>query len=44
LSVFVVPLLAAAGGTVNIGFVGAYSGPNVVPSVFTLNGTVCSSG
>jgi hypothetical protein len=36
--------LTAAGGTVNIGFVGAYSGPNVVPSVFTLNGTVCSSG
>jgi len=35
--------LAAGGGSVNIGFVGGYSGPNVVPSVFTLNGTVCSS-
>ena len=35
--------LAAAGGTVNIGFVGSYSGPNVAPSAFTLNGTQCTS-
>ncbi len=33
----------AAGATTNVGFVGAYSGPNVLPKVFTLNGTVCSS-
>jgi hypothetical protein len=33
----------AAGGTVNVGFVGGYSGPNVLPSVFTLNGTVCTA-
>ncbi|WP_344946715.1 cellulose binding domain-containing protein [Actinomadura miaoliensis] len=33
--------LAAGGGTVNVGFVAGYSGPNVLPSVFTLNGTVC---
>jgi Cellulose binding domain/Fibronectin type III domain len=36
--------LAAKGGTTNIGFVGAYSGPNVLPGVFTLNGTVCLTG
>jgi hypothetical protein len=35
--------LAAGGGSVNIGFVGGYSGPNVQPSVFTLNGTVCTT-
>ncbi|MCK2213671.1 cellulose binding domain-containing protein [Actinomadura sp. ATCC 31491] len=29
------------GGTVTVGYVGNYSGPNVLPSVFTLNGTVC---
>jgi hypothetical protein len=34
--------LAANGGTASIGFVGGYSGPNVPPSTFTLNGTVCS--
>ncbi len=33
----------AAGATTNVGFVGAYSGPNVLPAVFTLNGTVCTS-
>jgi hypothetical protein len=33
--------LAAGGGTVSVGFVAGYSGPNVLPSVFTLNGTVC---
>ncbi len=33
----------AAGGTVNVGFVGNYSGPNILPSVFTLNGTVCGT-
>nr|WP_041842833.1 cellulose binding domain-containing protein [Actinoplanes friuliensis] len=33
----------AAGGTTNVGFVGAYSGPNVLPGVFTLNGTVCTT-
>ena len=25
------------------GFVGAYSGPNVLPATFTLNGIVCST-
>ncbi|SCL14370.1 Alpha-L-arabinofuranosidase [Micromonospora nigra] len=34
----------AAGGSVSGGFVGAYSGPNVLPTVFTLNGTVCTTG
>jgi hypothetical protein len=36
--------IAAGGGTTNVGFVAAYSGPNVPPGVFTLNGTVCSTG
>lgn len=31
------------GGTVTIGFVGGYSGPNVTPAVFTLNGNVCTT-
>jgi hypothetical protein len=35
--------LAAGGGTVNVGFVGGYSGPNLTPGVFTLNGTVCTT-
>ena len=35
--------LAAEGGTTAVGFVGAYSGPNVLPSAFTLNGTVCTT-
>ncbi|WP_213003815.1 cellulose binding domain-containing protein [Winogradskya consettensis] len=34
--------LAAAGST-TAGFVGAYSGPNVLPAVFTLNGNVCTT-
>jgi hypothetical protein len=34
--------LAARGGTTNVGFVAAYSGPNVMPGAFTLNGTVCT--
>ncbi|MEV6344830.1 cellulose binding domain-containing protein [Actinoplanes sp. NPDC051851] len=33
----------AAGASANVGFVGSYSGPNVLPSVFTLNGTVCTT-
>ncbi|SEH02716.1 Alpha-L-arabinofuranosidase [Nonomuraea solani] len=32
----------ATGATATIGFVGNYSGPNVLPRVFTLNGTVCT--
>ena len=35
--------LAARGGTTNVGFVAAYSGPNVMPGAFTLNGTVCTT-
>ncbi len=35
--------LAAGGGTVNVGFVGGYSGPNLQPVAFTLNGTVCTA-
>ncbi|NUP01630.1 MAG: alpha-L-arabinofuranosidase [Nonomuraea sp.] len=31
------------GGSTTIGYVGNYSGPNVLPSVFTLNGTVCTT-
>ncbi|MEV0386012.1 cellulose binding domain-containing protein [Nonomuraea sp. NPDC050643] len=30
------------GSTATIGFVGNYTGPNVLPSVFTLNGSVCT--
>jgi hypothetical protein len=33
----------AGGGSANVGFVGNYSGPNILPAVFTLNGTVCTS-
>jgi hypothetical protein len=33
----------AGGGTWNVGFVGGYSGPNVPPNVFSLNGTVCTT-
>ncbi|HEU5472682.1 MAG TPA: cellulose binding domain-containing protein [Actinophytocola sp.] len=36
--------LAANGGSANVGFVGNYSGPNVLPGSFTLNGTVCAAG
>jgi hypothetical protein len=32
----------AIGASTNVGFVGAYSGPNVLPGAFRLNGTVCS--
>ncbi len=35
--------LAAGGGTTSIGFVGNYSGPNVLPGVYRLNGTVCTT-
>jgi chitodextrinase len=35
--------LAPSGGSANIGFVGSYSGPNILPPVFTLNGTVCTT-
>jgi hypothetical protein len=31
------------GATVNIGYVGNYAGPNVLPTVFALNGTVCTT-
>ncbi len=31
------------GASTTIGFVGNYSGPNVLPTVFTLNGTVCKT-
>ncbi|WP_344581412.1 cellulose binding domain-containing protein [Nonomuraea roseoviolacea] len=33
--------LAARGGSVSAGFVAGYTGPNILPPVFTLNGTVC---
>ncbi|MEV1248939.1 cellulose binding domain-containing protein [Nonomuraea sp. NPDC050022] len=33
----------ATGASTTIGFVGNYSGPNVLPGVFTLNGTVCTT-
>jgi hypothetical protein len=33
----------APGATINIGYVGNYAGPNVVPHVFSLNGTVCTT-
>lgn len=35
--------LAAGGGSTSAGFVGAYSGPNVLPGAFRLNGTVCTT-
>ena len=31
------------GATTTIGFVGNYSGPNVLPTVFTLNGATCTT-
>ncbi|MET8087397.1 cellulose binding domain-containing protein [Micromonospora sp. NPDC005237] len=34
----------APGASVSAGFVGAYSGPNVLPTAFTLNGAICASG
>jgi hypothetical protein len=33
----------APGATVNVGFVGAYQGPNVPPVLFTLNGKLCTA-
>ncbi|MEU4695246.1 cellulose binding domain-containing protein [Actinoplanes sp. NPDC023714] len=33
----------APGASTSVGFVGSYSGPNVLPSVFTLNGTICTT-
>ncbi|MGC5009626.1 cellulose binding domain-containing protein [Streptosporangium sp. DT93] len=33
----------ATGATATVGFVGNYSGPNTLPAVFTLNGTVCTT-
>ena len=33
----------APGATTTVGFVASYSGPNVLPAAFTLNGTVCAS-
>jgi hypothetical protein len=35
--------LAAGGGSTSVGFVGNYNGPNILPSAFTLNGTVCAA-
>jgi hypothetical protein len=35
--------LAAGGGSINVGFVAGYSGPNVLPAAFTLNGTLCTA-
>ena len=34
--------LPAAGGATSTGFVGGYNGPNVLPTAFRLNGTVCT--
>ncbi|WP_067175326.1 cellulose binding domain-containing protein [Microtetraspora niveoalba] len=33
----------ATGASTTVGFVGNYSGPNVLPAVFTLNGAVCTT-
>ncbi|MFD2765188.1 cellulose binding domain-containing protein [Micromonospora eburnea] len=35
--------IAGGGGSTSIGFVGAYSGPNVLPTAFTLNGILCTA-
>ncbi len=35
--------LAAGGGNTGMGTVVSYSGPNILPGVFTLNGTVCTT-
>ncbi|NBE79944.1 cellulose binding domain-containing protein [Micromonospora rubida] len=35
--------IAGGGGSTSAGFVGAYSGPNVPPAAFTLNGVVCTT-
>jgi hypothetical protein len=34
--------LPGSGGSANIGFVGNYQGPNILPGVFTVNGTACA--
>jgi hypothetical protein len=36
--------LEPGGGSASAGFVGGYSGPNIPPGVFTLNGTTCTTG
>jgi hypothetical protein len=33
----------APNSTVNVGFVGNYGGPNILPTAFTLNGTLCAT-
>jgi cellulase/cellobiase CelA1 len=33
----------ATGASVNVGFVAGYSGPNILPVAFTLNGTLCTA-
>jgi cellulose binding protein with CBM2 domain/fibronectin type III domain protein len=33
----------APSATVNVGFVGNYGGPNILPAAFTLNGTLCTT-
>ena len=33
----------APGATINVGYVGNYAGPNVLPNLFTLNGTLCTT-
>ncbi|MFD0592665.1 cellulose binding domain-containing protein [Catellatospora coxensis] len=35
--------LIAPGATVNVGYVGNYQGPNVLPPLFKLNGTLCTT-
>ncbi|GLY99963.1 cellulose binding domain-containing protein [Actinoplanes sp. NBRC 103695] len=35
--------VTGTGTPTTVGFTGSYSGPNVPPSVFTLNGTICST-
>jgi hypothetical protein len=33
----------APGASINVGFVGNYGGPNPLPNLFTLNGTLCTT-
>jgi cellulase/cellobiase CelA1 len=33
----------APGATVSVGYTGNYAGPNLLPALFTLNGTVCTT-
>jgi hypothetical protein len=37
-------LAANGASTVSFGFTGANNGPNPTPTVFRLNGTVCTTG